>query len=81
MGFFADLFLGEKCKYCGERDLIDVKCLPQHNMKGCKSCLRVGNYGQIPRCDVCGKPMTGTFENSYGVFLPKCPSCGHKYGA
>ncbi|MBE6310469.1 MAG: hypothetical protein E7080_05375 [Bacteroidales bacterium] len=79
MGFFSDLFLGDKCKFCGNRSLNDDLHHKTFSfqMRYCNSCKRLGIYGEIPRCYRCGTPQTSYGQNEYNVWLPKCPKCGY----
>lgn len=80
MGFFADVFLGPQCYYCGRRSLED-----EFNVRGsapfavyyCSSCGRYQVRGPVPRCHRCGTPQTKLAMNEYGVMLPQCPNCGY----
>ena len=83
MGFWTDVLLGKQCKYCGSRSLRRDGCEgtlyndEEVKMRWCTSCHAVGTYGHIPRCVCCGTPQTRVAQNEYGVWMPKCPSCGH----
>lgn len=82
MGFWANLFLGAQCKYCGKHTLDMVNNFP-YNSKGeikiyhCTSCNRVGIYGHVPRCYRCGNFQTSWGRNEFNVVVPKCPHCGY----
>lgn len=82
MGFFANLFLGPKCIYCGERSLkliMEFGAIERTKVKiyHCASCNRTGVYNYVPRCGHCGKRQTSLGRNEYDVVVPKCPYCGH----
>lgn len=79
MGFWAEIFLGPECKYCGKRSLKEVAHFGRITMCYCKSCNIVGTYDHIPRCYVCGTRQTIVGYNSYNVPVPKCPKCGYLY--
>lgn len=76
----ADFFLGEKCRYCGVRSVKSITTF--HSDWGvyyCNSCHRFIIRGRVPRCGRCGGTMTTAGQNRYGVYVPKCPNCGHIY--
>ncbi len=84
MGFFTDLFSGEKCEYCGRRSLEDYNTLSTSSgrtirLKWCRSCklVSVDESSHVPRCRRCGTRQTSTGKNEYGTIVPKCPKCGH----
>ena len=83
MGFFKDLFLGEKCEDCGSRSIEDYNSFPDSRgklrLKWCRSCKRVSvdKTGYVPRCRVCGTRQTSTGRNDHDVIVPKCPKCGY----
>lgn len=83
MGLFADLILGEKCKFCGSRSLENYIHMSHSQgtfyVKYCRTCERWGVYGTPPRCYVCGTPQTSLGTNEHDVVLPKCPKCGYLY--
>lgn len=85
MGRWADLLLGKECKYCGSRSLKKEGCEGtlyddgDIKMRWCESCHGVATYGCVPRCVGCGTPQTRAAQNEYGVWIPKCPKCGHMW--
>ena len=91
MGFISDLLLGPKCKYCGRHSLQNKNVRDEYgdvnyfchvdgiNVMYCESCQRVGSYGRIPRCHICGCSQTSIGKNKNGMWVPKCPKCGYLY--
>lgn len=82
MGFFADVFLGPKCIFCGERSLrsfweIGLPGRTQIQLLYCSSCNRAGVYNFVPKCYLCGERQTIVGRNESDAPVPKCPNCGH----
>lgn len=83
MGFFADLILGDKCEYCGNRSVENCNSFSDSRgtlrIKRCRSCnnVSVDKNGYIPRCYKCGTRQTSTGRNENNVIVPRCPKCGY----
>lgn len=82
MGFFSKLFSADSCPYCGSTDLYrnwDGVAYKTHTIYTCRKCGYASMHHKAPLCCCCGKPQKGLDFNNYGVIIPKCLYCGHKW--